>query len=124
MIVPYVEFPPTILFTVQVTFELPKSLTVAENCLVVEVTTVAELGVTDIELEPDDELSPLPPHEQSTIRRRTQIGYEYFKPLSAQFVTYKVETGLVTPSLLAVTSAVPAEMPLAMPFLSMVATPE
>ncbi len=46
MIVPVVAFPPVTLFTCQVTDVFDAFVTVAVNCFVVDVTTVAVFGLT------------------------------------------------------------------------------
>jgi hypothetical protein len=46
LIVPVVAFPPVTLFTCQVTAVFDAFITVAVNCVVVDVTTVAVFGLT------------------------------------------------------------------------------
>jgi hypothetical protein len=79
VIVPYVEFPPVILLTDQVTLESVTFLTVAVNCCVAEAITVEAVGeiVTDIPVVlPDELLLPLPPHARRANKKGTRRRYE------------------------------------------------
>jgi hypothetical protein len=148
-IVPNVALPPATPLTSQFKLVLLAFFTSAVNCAVVPVETIAVVGEIVIEVVEEVVLVLVllpPPHPQNnSIRIAKTPGKQNFTNSSrvnefrsnsaiestnfvlagiAYGVTFSVAIGLLTPPMLAVTSTVPGEMPVAFPLVSMLATPE
>jgi hypothetical protein len=125
LIVPTLEFPPTMLFTCQMTPLLLAFFTVAVNCCVRPMGTVTLVG----EIETDTPaLLPLlhpiikPVHRIAKAAASCFIRSPRF-PLGYGAVTVSVAAGLVTVPTEAVITVMPGAMPVATPLLPTMATP-